>query len=77
MSPNNNPFVKKVLALFKKTHEEDKPKYPAALSAKYTIEEKTLGVGSFAVVKECTENKTGEKCAVKIILKKVIAGKVL
>ncbi|KAG2228587.1 hypothetical protein INT48_006012 [Thamnidium elegans] len=72
---NHNPFVKKVLALFKKTHEEDKPKYPAGLSAKYTIEDKTLGVGSFAVVKECTEISTGKKYAVKIILKKVIAGK--
>lgn len=72
---HHNPFVKKVLALFKKTHEEEKPQYPPALSAKYTIGDKTLGVGSFAVVKECTENATGEKCAVKIILKKVIAGK--
>ncbi|GAA5809353.1 hypothetical protein MFLAVUS_002761 [Mucor flavus] len=72
---NHNPFVKKVLALFKKTHEEDKPKYPAGLSAKYVIEDKVLGVGSFAVVKECTEKTTGTKYAVKIILKKVIAGK--
>ncbi|KAI8993411.1 kinase-like domain-containing protein [Pilobolus umbonatus] len=71
----HNPFISKVLALFKKTHEIDKPKYPAALSAKYRIGEKTLGVGSFAVVKECTDIRTGEKCAVKIILKKVIAGK--
>lgn len=72
---NHNPFVKKVLALFKKTHEEDKPKYPTGLSAKYVIEDKVLGVGSFAVVKECTERTTGTKYAVKIILKKVIAGK--
>ncbi|KAI7894877.1 kinase-like domain-containing protein [Mucor mucedo] len=72
---HHNPFVKKVLALFKKTHEEEKPQYPPALSAKYNIGEKTLGVGSFAVVKECTELATGDKCAVKIILKKVIAGK--
>ncbi|KAI9251995.1 kinase-like domain-containing protein [Helicostylum pulchrum] len=72
---NHNPFVKKVLALFKKTHEEDKPKYPAGLSAKYVIEDKVLGVGSFAVVKECTEIATETKYAVKIILKKVIAGK--
>ncbi|KAI9469923.1 MAG: kinase-like domain-containing protein [Benjaminiella poitrasii] len=74
---HHNPFVKKVLALFKKTHEDDEDdgssKYPSVLNAKYTIEEKTLGVGSFAVVKECTNRKTGEKCAVKIILKKVIA----
>lgn len=74
---HHNPFVKRVLALFKKTHEEDddSPKYPPALTAKYTIHEKTLGVGSFAVVKECSERATGEKYAVKIILKKVIAGK--
>lgn len=74
---HHNPFVKRVLALFKKTHEEDddSPKYPSALTAKYTIHEKTLGVGSFAVVKECSERSTGEKYAVKIILKKVIAGK--
>jgi calcium/calmodulin-dependent protein kinase I len=72
---NHNPFVKKVLALFKKTHEEDdSSKYPPALNAKYKIEDKTLGVGSFAVVKECSERASGEKCAVKIILKKVIAG---
>ena len=63
------------MALFKKTHEEDTPKYPPSLSAKYRIEDKQLGVGSFAVVKECTERATKEKCAVKIILKKVIAGK--
>jgi calcium/calmodulin-dependent protein kinase I len=75
MSHQHNPFVKKVLALFKKTHEEDAPKYPPALTEKYTIGDKQLGVGSFAVVKECTERATGEKCAVKIILKKVIAGK--
>jgi calcium/calmodulin-dependent protein kinase I len=72
---HHNPFVKKVLALFKKTHEDDAPKHPPGLSAKYTIGDKTLGVGSFAVVKECTERATGEKYAVKIILKKVIAGK--
>ncbi|KAI7902033.1 calcium/calmodulin dependent protein kinase 2 [Cokeromyces recurvatus] len=79
MSHHHNPFVKKLLALFKKTHEDDKDKesskYPSALNAKYEIGEKTLGVGSFAVVKECTNRITNEKCAVKIILKKVIAGK--
>lgn len=76
MSHQHNPFVKRVLALFKKTHEDDdSPKYPSELNHKYIIHEKTLGVGSFAVVKECSERSTGEKCAVKIILKKVIAGK--
>ncbi|CEP11972.1 hypothetical protein [Parasitella parasitica] len=76
MTHHHNPFVKRVLALFKKTHDDDdSSKYPSALRAKYTIHEKTLGVGSFAVVKECSDRSTGEKCAVKIILKKVIAGK--
>jgi len=35
---------------------------------------KTLGVGSFAIVKECVNKKTGEKYAVKIIDKKHIEG---
>jgi len=35
---------------------------------------KTLGVGSFAIVKECVNKKTGEKFAVKIIDKKHIEG---
>ncbi|KAI8339783.1 kinase-like domain-containing protein [Choanephora cucurbitarum] len=74
MTHHHNPFVKKVLALFKKTHEEnDAPEYPSDLDKKYEIGEKKLGVGSFAVVKECTDRETGEKCAVKIIMKKVIA----
>ncbi|KAI9271308.1 kinase-like domain-containing protein, partial [Sporodiniella umbellata] len=72
---HQNPFVKKVLALFKKTHEEEGQKYPSDLTKKYTICEKQLGVGSFAVVKECINVSTGEHCAVKIILKKAIAGK--
>ncbi|KAI8369677.1 kinase-like domain-containing protein [Blakeslea trispora] len=76
MTNHHNPFVKKVLALFKKTHEDsDAPKYPTDLDQKYEIGEKKLGVGSFAVVKECTDKETNEKCAVKIIMKKVIAGK--
>ncbi|KAG0744924.1 hypothetical protein G6F57_008901 [Rhizopus arrhizus] len=68
-------IVKKVLALFKKTHEDDKQKYPSDLTKKYEICEKQLGVGSFAVVKECIHLSTGEHCAVKIILKKAITGK--
>ncbi|ORX54885.1 calcium/calmodulin-dependent protein kinase I delta short [Piromyces finnis] len=35
---------------------------------------KTLGVGSFAIVKECINKKTGESFAVKIIDKKHIEG---
>lgn len=72
---HHNPFVKKILALFKKTHEDEESQYPSELESKYEIEDKTLGVGSFAVVKRCTERKTEDKYAVKIILKKAIAGK--
>ncbi|KAG1140180.1 hypothetical protein G6F37_010448 [Rhizopus arrhizus] len=73
--PQQNPFVKKVLALFKKTHEDDSQKYPVELTKKYYISEEQLGVGSFAVVKKCINQSTGEHCAIKIILKKAVAGK--
>ncbi|KAI8969255.1 kinase-like domain-containing protein [Mycotypha africana] len=77
MSHHHNPLVKKVLALFKKVHSDKEgktSKYPPDLDAKYIIDEDvTLGVGSFAVVKQCVQRTTKEKCAVKIILKKAIA----
>ncbi|KAG1316819.1 hypothetical protein G6F62_013261 [Rhizopus arrhizus] len=73
--PQQNPFVKRVLALFKKTHEDDSQKYPVELTKKYYISEEQLGVGSFAVVKKCINQSTGEHCAIKIILKKAVAGK--
>jgi calcium/calmodulin-dependent protein kinase I len=68
-------FVNKILTLFKKTHSSENAQYPSELLAKYKISDKTLGVGSFAVVKQCTKVNSKEECAVKIILKKVIAGK--
>ncbi|KAI8878423.1 Pkinase-domain-containing protein, partial [Backusella circina FSU 941] len=66
-------FVNKILTLFKKTHSSENAQYPSALLVKYKISDKTIGVGSFAVVKQCTEVNSNEECAVKIILKKVIA----
>lgn len=69
--------MKKVLNLFKKTHEttDEQPAYPAALERTYRISKKVLGVGSFAVVKECIHKQSGTPYALKIILKKAIAGK--
>ncbi|KAM3580002.1 hypothetical protein VKS41_007721 [Umbelopsis sp. WA50703] len=74
---NKSPLMKRVLNLFKKTHEtnDDQPPYPPALEKTYRISKKVLGVGSFAVVKECFHKQTGQPYALKIILKKAIAGK--
>ncbi|KAI9020016.1 kinase-like domain-containing protein [Phycomyces nitens] len=73
---SKEPIVKRILALFKKTHEKsDEPPYPAELEKSYKITNKILGVGSFAVVKECIAHDTQKAYALKIILKKVIAGK--
>jgi hypothetical protein len=74
---NKSPLMKKVLNLFKKTHEttDEQPAYPAALERTYRISKKVLGVGSFAVVKECIHKQSGTPYALKIILKKAIAGK--
>ncbi|GAA5805668.1 kinase-like domain-containing protein [Helicostylum pulchrum] len=70
-------IMKRIVALFKKTHEkkEEQPPYPPALESTYKITKKTLGVGSFAVVKECIHRSTNQPFALKIILKKAIAGK--
>ncbi|KAF7728557.1 phosphatidylcholine and lysophosphatidylcholine phospholipase [Apophysomyces ossiformis] len=71
-----SPLMKRILAIFKKTHEKnEEPPYPASLERTYKITNKTLGVGSFAVVKECIHIESGKPFALKIILKKVIAGK--
>ncbi|KAI8082785.1 kinase-like domain-containing protein [Halteromyces radiatus] len=72
-----SPLMKRLLALFKKTHEKDDEAdvYPSQLTADYEVTKKTLGVGSFAVVKECIHKDTRKPYALKIILKKVIAGK--
>lgn len=69
--------MKRIVALFKKTHEkkEESPPYPSELESTYKITKKTLGVGSFAVVKECIHRSTHQPYALKIILKKAIAGK--
>lgn len=70
-------IMKRIIALFKKTHEKkEKPAYPPDLEAVYKVTKKTLGVGSFAVVKECIHRSTGQPYALKIILKKAIAGNV-
>lgn len=68
--------MKRIVALFKKTHEKkEEHAYPSALESTYKVTKKTLGVGSFAVVKECVHRSTGQSFALKIILKKAIAGK--
>ena len=67
--------MKRLMSLFKKTHEKNVEQiYPADLEEKYTVTKKTLGVGSFAVVKECIRKSDNKPFALKIILKKVIAG---
>lgn len=67
--------MKRIVALFKKTHEKkEEPAYPSELENTYKVTKKTLGVGSFAVVKECVHRSTGQPFALKIILKKAIAG---
>lgn len=68
--------MKRIVALFKKTHEKkEEHAYPSELESTYKVTKKTLGVGSFAVVKECVHRSTGQSFALKIILKKAIAGK--
>ncbi|KAG0173930.1 hypothetical protein DFQ30_006562 [Apophysomyces sp. BC1015] len=68
------PLVKRILTLFKKTHEKTtEPPYPAGLERTYKVTKKTLGVGSFAIVKECVHRATGNSYALKIVLKKAIA----
>ncbi|KAI7869318.1 kinase-like domain-containing protein [Spinellus fusiger] len=70
---NKSPIIKRILELFKRTHEtNDEPAYPPALEQAYTITSKTLGVGSFAVVKECVHRASGQSFALKIILKKSV-----
>ncbi|SAL96749.1 hypothetical protein [Absidia glauca] len=74
-----SPIMKRLLVLFKKTHETNKEAgdvYPPELLADYEVTKTTLGVGSFAVVKECIHRESKKSYALKIILKKVIAGNV-
>ncbi|CAG8553461.1 28_t:CDS:2, partial [Scutellospora calospora] len=46
--------------------------YPSQLEQRYKVSNNVLGVGSFAIVKECTDKETGENYALKIISKKAI-----
>ncbi|KAF7730048.1 hypothetical protein EC973_002993 [Apophysomyces ossiformis] len=67
-------LMRRILTLFKKTHEKTTdPPYPVSLERTYKVTKKTLGVGSFAIVKECVHRQTGQSYALKIILKKAIA----
>ncbi|OBZ81914.1 Calcium/calmodulin-dependent protein kinase type 1D [Choanephora cucurbitarum] len=68
--------MKRIVALFRKTHEKKQnPVYPLDLTSTYKVSKKTLGIGSFAVVKKCVHRSTEQPYALKIILKKAIAGK--
>ncbi|KAI9272684.1 kinase-like domain-containing protein [Phascolomyces articulosus] len=67
-------LMKRLTSLFKK--KQDLPaKLPSGLTRLYKVSNRTLGVGSFAVVKLCTHKKTGRTYALKIVMKKAIAGK--
>ncbi|KAJ8662607.1 hypothetical protein O0I10_001569 [Lichtheimia ornata] len=68
------PIMKRLMTLFKKTHDSDQS-YPSDLEKQFIVTKKTLGVGSFAVVKECIRRSDNRPFALKIILKKAIAGK--
>lgn len=67
------PIMKRLMTLFKKTHDSDQS-YPSDLEKQFIVTKKTLGVGSFAVVKECIRRSDNRPFALKIILKKAIAG---
>lgn len=67
-------LMKRLMTLFKTTHQSEQG-YPYELEKKYTVTRNTLGVGSFAVVKECISREDEKSYALKIILKKAIAGK--
>ncbi|CAG8561781.1 23885_t:CDS:2 [Cetraspora pellucida] len=58
-----------IFGIFKKNGASP---YPAELEKRYRISKNVLGVGSFAIVKECMDKETGESYALKIISKKVI-----
>lgn len=55
---------------FKETSKDGTPILPHQLSKKYTVSDKVLGQGSFAVVKTVVEKSTGTERALKIIAKK-------
>ena len=64
--------MNKFLSFFKKDNGEIP--YPSEFEKSYRISKKVLGVGTFAVVKECVDRKTGEAYAIKILAKKAIKG---
>ncbi|CAO3593435.1 unnamed protein product [Absidia cylindrospora] len=78
---NKSPILRRLLSAFKKTQEKsttrtnNNSEYPPDLERHYKITKKVLGKGSFAIVKECIHRHTGQSFALKIILKKAIAGK--
>lgn len=55
---------------FKETSKDGTPILPHQLSKKYTVSDKILGQGSFAVVKTVVEKSSGVERALKIIAKK-------
>jgi calcium/calmodulin-dependent protein kinase I len=50
--------------------------YPWSLERHYKVSKKILGTGTFAVVKECTDKRTGVNYALKIINKAAIQGEI-
>jgi serine/threonine protein kinase len=69
----------KIKNIFHKIETESKvqkePPYPWSLEKHYKISKNILGTGSFGVVKECTDKRTGVNYALKIINKRDIRGK--
>ncbi|CAG8576474.1 10720_t:CDS:2 [Funneliformis caledonium] len=66
--------MNRILALFKKDNGGEIT-YPLELEKSYRILKKVLGVGTFAVVKECVDKRTGQSYALKVLAKKAIKGK--
>ncbi|RIA87303.1 kinase-like domain-containing protein [Glomus cerebriforme] len=69
----------KIRNIFHKIEAESKVQkeapYPWSLEKHYKISKNVLGTGSFGVVKECTDKRTGINYALKIINKTAIQGK--
>lgn len=65
--------MNRILALFKKDNGGEIT-YPLELEKSYRILKKVLGVGTFAVVKECVDKRTGQSYALKVLAKKAIKG---
>ncbi|KAI8071382.1 kinase-like domain-containing protein [Gongronella butleri] len=68
--------LKRFVGMLKKLQEkQDDHSYPKDLLRQYRVTKKTLGVGSFAIVKECLHRHSGQAYALKIIKKSAIAGR--